>query len=152
LDLEKRIREDMFITLFLAIIDTQTNTATYARAGHEPALLAKQGEGDEITIDKLHGNGMALGMVPADFFDETIEDKVVPFEEGNVMVLFTDGVTEAENEEREEFGQDRLSDKLSSRVLLKPNEFNRKLLADLDEYSSVTHERDDVTIVTLKRV
>ena len=80
LDLEKRIREDMFITLFLAIIDTQANTATYARAGHEPALLAKQGEGDEISIDKLHGNGMALGMVPSEFFDETIEDKVVPFE------------------------------------------------------------------------
>jgi phosphoserine phosphatase RsbU/P len=152
LDLEKRIREDMFITLFLAIIDTQANTATYARAGHEPALLAKQGDGDQVTIDKLHGNGMALGMVPADFFDETIEDKTVPFDKGNVMVLFTDGVTEAENEEREEFGQDRLSDKLSSRLLLKPNEFNCRLLSDLDEYSSSNHERDDVTIVTLKRV
>jgi phosphoserine phosphatase RsbU/P len=152
LDLEKRIREDMFITLFLAIIDTQANTATYARAGHEPALLAKQGEDDEIAIDKLHGNGMALGMVPAEFFDETIEDKIVPFEKGNVMVLFTDGVTEAENEDREEFGQDRLSEILSARIRLKPNEFNRRLLSDLDEYSSASHDRDDVTIVTLKRV
>ena len=152
LDLEKRIREDMFITLFLAIIDTQANTATYARAGHEPALLAKQGEGDEISIDKLHGNGMALGMVPSEFFDETIEDKVVPFEKGNVMVLFTDGVTEAENEDREEFGQGRLSEKLSARIRLKPNEFNHRLLADLDEFSSASHDRDDVTIVTLKRV
>jgi sigma-B regulation protein RsbU (phosphoserine phosphatase) len=152
LDLEKRIREDMFITLFLAIIDTQTNTATYARAGHEPALLAKQGEDDEISIEKLHGKGMALGMVPADFFDETIEDKVIPFEKGNVMVLFTDGVTEAENEEREEFGQERLCERLSSRILLKPNEFNQRLLSDLDEYSSASYERDDVTIVTLKRV
>ena len=115
LDLEKRIREDMFITLFLAIIDTQANTATYARAGHEPALLAKQ-ESDEISIDKLHGNGMALGMVPSEFFDETIEDKVVPFEKEASMVLFTDGVTEAENEDREEFGQDELSEKLSARM------------------------------------
>jgi sigma-B regulation protein RsbU (phosphoserine phosphatase) len=152
LDLEKRIREDMFITLFLAIIDTQANTATYARAGHEPALLAKQGEEDETAIDKLHGNGMALGMVPADFFDEAIEDKVVPFEKGDVMVLFTDGVTEAENEDREEFGLSRLSDKLSARIHLKPNEFNRRLLSDLDEYSSTSYERDDITIVTLKRV
>ena len=48
-----------------------------------PLFLAKQGEGDEISIDKLHGNGMALGMVPSEFFDETIEDKVVPFEKGN---------------------------------------------------------------------
>ena len=114
--------------------------------------MAKQGEDDEIAIDKLHGNGMALGMVPAEFFDETIEDKVVPFEKGNVMVLFTDGVTEAENEDREEFGLDRLSEKLSSRIRLKPNEFNRRLLSDLDEYWSAEHDRDDVTIVTLKRV
>ena len=59
---------------------------------------------------------MATGMVPSEFFDETIEDKVVPFEKGNVMVLFTDGVTEAENEDREEFGQGRLSEKLSARI------------------------------------
>ena len=66
------------------------------------------------------------------------------------MVLFTDGVTEAENEDREEFGQERLSEKLSARIRLKPNEFNRRLLADLDEFSSASHDRDDATIVTSK--
>ena len=67
------------------------------------------------------------------------------------MVLFTDGVTEAENGDREEFGQDRLSEKLSARIRLKPNEFNRRLLADLMSIRPL-HDRDDVTIVTLKRV
>lgn len=153
LDLEKRIREDMFITLFLAIIDTQANTVTYARAGHEPALLAKRNDKEGKTeVEKLHGNGMALGMVPHEFFEESIEDKTVSFEPGDVMVLFTDGVTETENEEREEFSLNRLCDELSRGLPLKPDEFNRRLLADLDSYSSPSFERDDLTIVTLKRV
>ena len=65
------------------------------------------------------------------------------------MVLFTDGVTESENEDRE-IRSRQLSEKLSARIRLKPNEFNHKLLADLDEFSSASHDRDDVTIVTLK--
>ena len=151
-DLEKRIREDMFITLFLAVIDTQANTLTYARAGHEPALLAKRNKDNAISVEKLHGSGMALGMVPSDLFEESIEDQSVRFETNDVLVLFTDGVTEAENEDKEEFGIERLSETLSSSVKLKANEFNQKLLSALDEYSSDSFERDDVTFVTVKRV
>ena len=55
LELEKRIRDDMFITLFLAIIDTQSNSITYARAGHEPSLLGKRDE--DGNVSKLHGGG-----------------------------------------------------------------------------------------------
>jgi serine phosphatase RsbU (regulator of sigma subunit) len=142
----------MFITLFLAVIDTQANTLTYARAGHEPALLAKRNKDDTISVEKLHGSGMALGMVPSDLFEESIEDQSVRFETDDVLVLFTDGVTEAENEDKEEFGIDRLSKTLSSSVTSKANVFNRKLLSALDEYSSDSFERDDVTFVTVKRV
>jgi phosphoserine phosphatase RsbU/P len=151
-DLEMRIREDMFITLFLAIIDTQSNTLTYARAGHEPALLAKAKKQGNADVEKLHGSGMALGMVPSDLFEESIEDHSVQFEKNDVLVLFTDGVTEAENEDREEFGIDRLSNILSSAAPIKANGFNQKLLSELDEYSSDSFERDDLTIVTVKRV
>ena len=151
-DLEMRIREDMFITIFLAIIDTQANTLTYARAGHEPALLAKNQKKDDLSIEKLHGSGMALGMVPSDLFEETIEDQTVPFETDDLLVLFTDGVTEAENEEKEEFGIDRLCETLSSSTSSKANVFNRKLLSELDDYSSDSFERDDLTIVAVKRI
>ena len=61
-DLEERIREDMFITLILAIIDTQANTITYTRAGHEPGLLGKR-EKNGYKIQKLHSNGYS-SMVP----------------------------------------------------------------------------------------
>ena len=67
------------------------------------------------------------------------------------MVLFTDGVTEAENEVRKEFGLDRLSDKLSSSLALGAEEFNERLLSDLDDFSSDSFKRDDVTILTVKR-
>ena len=95
---------------------------------------------------------MALGMVPSDLFEGTIEDQTVPFETDDLLVLFTDGVTEAENEEKEEFGIARLCETLSSSFSSKANVFNRKLLCELDDYSSDSFERDDLTIVTVKRV
>ena len=58
----------------MAIIDTQANTITYTRAGHEPSLLGKV-SGDKLEVSKLQGNGMALGMVPSELFDEIIEDQ-----------------------------------------------------------------------------
>jgi phosphoserine phosphatase RsbU/P len=82
-DLEERIREDMFITLVLAIIDTQANTITFSRAGHEPALLGKVNN-DHLKVEKLRGNGMALGMVPSDLFEEVIEDQTCAFEHGDM--------------------------------------------------------------------
>tara|TARA_B100001093_G_scaffold510673_1_gene577005 strand:- start:565 stop:2007 length:1443 start_codon:yes stop_codon:yes gene_type:complete len=150
-DLEKRIREDMFITLFLAIIDTNSNTITYTRAGHEPALLGKLKDGQYI-IDRLRGSGMALGMVPSELFEEIIEDQTSSFNKGDMLVLYTDGVTESQNQSKEEFGLDRLCEKLLGSTEKSPNSFNSSLMKSLEEFSSVSADRDDLTLLSVKRV
>jgi sigma-B regulation protein RsbU (phosphoserine phosphatase) len=150
-DLEKRIREDMFITLFLAIIDTNSNTITYTRAGHEPALLGKLKDGQYI-IDRLRGSGMALGMVPSELFEEIIEDQTSSFNKGDMLVLYTDGVTESQNQSKEEFGLDRLCEKLLGATEKSPNSFNSSLMKSLEEFSSVSADRDDLTLLSVKRV
>ena len=141
----------MFITLLLAIIDTQANTITYARAGHEPGLLGRLTE-DKFTIDTLKGSGMAVGMVPSELFEEIIEDRTCVFEKGDILVLYTDGVTESQNRNNEEFGLDRLCNVLSSSQNRTPFEFNSSLLSHLENFSSVTSDRDDLTLLSVKRV
>ena len=149
-DLEERIREDMFITLFLAIIDTQANTITFSRAGHEPALLGKVNN-DHLKVEKLRGNGMALGMVPSDLFEEVIEDQTCTFEHGDMLVLYTDGVTESQNQSKEEFGLDRLCEKLEGAKEKSPRSFNSSLMSSLEAFSSTSSDRDDLTLLTVKR-
>ena len=142
----------MFITLFLAIIDTQSNLITYARAGHEPSLLGKRDEVGNFEVSKLHGGGMALGMVPPELFEEMIEDCESSFERNDMLVLYTDGVTEAANHEKEEFGTNRLSELLATSSKSSAKDFNRMLVNKLDEFSSTESERDDITLLTVKRV
>ena len=150
--LEERIRQDMFITLFFAIIDTKNNKLTYSRAGHEPAILLNSStDGKNSSIQKLHGNGMAVGMVPSDIFDEMIEDQETAFDSGDCLLLYTDGVSEATNNDGEEFGIQNLESFVSNNAKLSPKSINRKLIAKLDEFSSSELERDDVTLLTVRK-
>ena len=94
---------------------------------------------------------MALGMVPSDLFEEVIEDQTCTFETGDMLVLYTDGVTESQNQNQEEFGLDRLSDKLRNAKSISPLSFNAALMKTLEEFSSKTSEKDDLTLLTVKR-
>ena len=149
-ELQNRIREDMFITIFLAIIDTQENTLTYSRAGHEPALLSSDSKSTKVT--KLEGSGMAVGMVIQDIFQEVAEDNIVEFNPGDVLLLYTDGITETESIESEEFGLPRLINCLESSNEFKPADINAKILENLDSFSDIDYERDDLTLLCVKRV
>ena len=115
-ELFPRIRKDMFITLFLAVLDTKSEKVTYARAGHEPALLLKsqalKADQENVPVEELRGNGMALGILEPKLFNELICDEVTDFSIGDLLCLYTDGVTETSNLEKEEFGLSRLKSEL----------------------------------------
>ena len=151
--LEQRIRQDMFITLFFAIVDTKNKKITYSRAGHEPGLIlkAKTDDMEGSRVEELHGGGMAVGMVPCEIFDEMIEDHETNFENGDYLILYTDGVTEATNDEGLEFGIKNLENFVSTNSDLSPKKINRKLISKLDSFSSKQFERDDITLLTIKK-
>ena len=150
-ELFSRIRKDMFITLFLAVIDTRSNKITYARAGHEPGLLVTASTTSNEVVE-LRGNGMALGMVEPDLFSGLIKNEETDFSVGDLLCLFTDGVTEASNQEKEEFGVSRLKDELIKHASLDPQSINQKIIQDLNKFSPQSHDRDDLTLLTVKRV
>ena len=155
-ELFPRIRKDMFITLFLAVLDTKLNKVTYARAGHEPALLLKsdpkKSDQEPSCVLELRGNGMALGILEPNLFNELVQDEVTDFSLGNLLCLYTDGVTETANAEKEEFGLSRLKDELLNHQELDPESLNQKIIQDLNKFRAEELDRDDLTLLTIKRV
>ncbi len=89
-----------FITLFYGVLDAERRTLTYESAGHCPALLLRK----PGHVEALRGEGAVLGVLP----DWTYRDSVAPLAAGDRILLYTDGVTEAENLAGEEFGEARL--------------------------------------------
>jgi len=89
-----------FITLFYGVLDAERRTLTYESAGHCPALLLKK----PGHVEALRGEGAVLGVLP----DWIYRDSVAPLTAGDRLLLYTDGVTEAENKAGEEFGEERL--------------------------------------------
>ncbi len=150
-ELFPRIRKDMFITLFLAVLDIRSDKITYSRAGHEPAMLVK-GSTEKNSVTELRGDGMALGMVEPALFSELIKDEVTDFSVGDLLCLFTDGVTEATNQEKEEFGLARLKDELLQNTGHTAQSLNQKIIRNLNKFSLQSLDRDDLTLLSVKRV
>lgn len=95
---------DMFITCVYGILEVSTRRFTWARAGHEPLILAHL---DDST-DVLAPAGFALGVLGSPDFDQMLEVNSLILQKGDRILLFTDGLTEAMNEQGEEFGMQRI--------------------------------------------
>ncbi len=93
-------RSDLFVTVIYAIWEPEKNTLTYANAGHNPPLCIRA----DGSIEILRDNNIVLGVLPS----ISIKQKAVHLEPGEVMIFYTDGITDAINEAEEEFGLDRL--------------------------------------------
>lgn len=147
------IREGMYITMTYAVIDTEYGQVTFARAGHELPLFSRRDRATGAYVSEYIGSdGMPLGMVDAALFEETIADHTVSFNSGDVLMLYTDGLTEAPNAEDKEFGSARLADALRSAHAGKAKAINEAVLADVLGFSGAGGLRDDFTLLTVKRV
>jgi sigma-B regulation protein RsbU (phosphoserine phosphatase) len=94
---------------------------------------------------------MPIGMVPDDLFASAIEDHHEPFDPGDMMVLYTDGVTEAPNSEEKEFSSARLADVVRALHTRPAKEINDGILESVRRFSGETVQRDDLTLVTVRR-
>lgn len=141
------IREDMFITMLYLIVDS-SGVITLARAGHESALWCK----DHFKhIEAIEAPGMALGIDPGDVFDEVIKDVTVVLSPLDTVVVYTDGINEALDEEGNEFGQEQLKAVLQS-VGPQSVDFLVKTIVDRVQNFSQGHpQNDDITLAAIQR-
>jgi sigma-B regulation protein RsbU (phosphoserine phosphatase) len=146
------IDSDIYVTVLYAVIDTASNSVTFARGGHELPLFARKdpATGNYLT-HLVRSEGMPVGLVPDDLFASAIEDKVEPFDPGDTLVLYTDGVTEAPNEEEKEFLSARLADVVRALHMRSAREINDGVLESVRRFCGEAVQRDDLTLLTVKR-
>ena len=126
------MRSDMFITIIYLVIDPKSGEARFARAGHEPPLLARA-DSDEAA-QPLKSSGMALGMVSEELFDEVMEDASFKMNSGDVLVLYTDGLTEAANPEGGEFTAKKLAQTISTLRSRNANDLNDEIIKSVEAF------------------
>lgn len=150
-DMSEEIRQDMFITMLYAIVDSSASTVTFARAGHElPLLCLNEKDSTTAKLAFIGSEGMAIGMVPSEVFDVVIEDKTIPFNRGDIAVLYTDGVTESANDEGQEFSDQRLAETVKVLRNRSAHDLNEGLVQTVERYTGSSEFADDLTLITVK--
>jgi serine phosphatase RsbU (regulator of sigma subunit) len=136
-----------FISATYFVIDTQTKTIHYSRAGHCPVLLYRASTG---VAEFLKDKGTALGMVRSHDYSNYVENNSVPYCSGDVMLLYTDGITESKNRKGEEFGGDRLMKVIQQNAEKSSREIEESVIKSLYEFSGSDDIDDDYTAMTVK--
>ncbi len=139
----ERTPPEKYATGFLALLDTTTGTVRYANAGHNPALLIRA---DGSTV-WLESTGTPLGIIE----DGRYEAREVTLEPGDVLILYTDGITEAANHDDEEFGEERLLAACVRHRELPLAGIAAELGSELDRFADGVAFADDRTLVMIRR-
>jgi serine phosphatase RsbU (regulator of sigma subunit)/anti-sigma regulatory factor (Ser/Thr protein kinase) len=142
--LVKEIPPNMFVTCLYAVLDPATGRLRYANAGHNLPLRSHAGNG---RVGELRATGMPLGLMPGMVYEE----KETTIELGECVLLYSDGLTEAHNHQREMFGSPRLKSLLCQCAEDCPTTIQRLLDALADFTGRDWQQEDDVTLVSLQR-
>ena len=131
-----------FTTTFLAEYEPASRSLTYVNAGHNAPILRRQ----TGAIERLETGGIPLGI------NENVayESGTVTLQSGDWLVIFTDGVVEAENVRAEEYGEARLLAMLHANVAVAPSMLLNTIMLDLDRFVGTAPQHDDVTLLLLK--
>ncbi|HYQ86553.1 MAG TPA: SpoIIE family protein phosphatase [Bacteroidota bacterium] len=134
---------DRFITFFWGIIDTGSGTMKYVSAGHNPPFLFRRtGE-----VERLSEGGIILGIMKASI---AYNEGEIRFSPGDVLVLFTDGVSEAMNEAGEELGEDPIEEVVKGHLDDPAEEILSAIVKRVKAHSKDTPQSDDITLIVAK--
>ena len=142
-----------FITMIYAVLDLEARTATYVRAGHTPLIYVPADGHAPRCSQVLTPDGLVVGLhldgIEAKFA-ELLEEQTLPIGVGDLFALYTDGITEAMNEESDLFGEERLSGLLEEHAHLPSDELRKRILGDVEAFVGGAEQHDDMTIVLLR--
>lgn len=139
------MRGGLFLTAFYGILEPETGRLRYVNAGHNPPFLVGNLKGKPL--DRLPSTGMALGVSE----EATWQQKVLKFSPGDVLVMFTDGITEAQNQGGVFFGDIRLQESIRKNKTLPANRLLEIILDEVNEFTQGAPVQDDKALVILSR-
>ncbi|MFB3903542.1 MAG: SpoIIE family protein phosphatase [Acidobacteriota bacterium] len=140
-----------YATFFCSIYNDKNRNLTFVNAGHNPPMLFRRGGlpasgGDACRLLRLSTGGTVVGIFPGAGY----EQEVLTLCPGDVLVVFTDGVTEAFNAENEEFGEERLASVVRSSLHLSCDEIRDRIVSEIDNFVADAPQHDDLTLLVLR--
>ncbi|HEV7701381.1 MAG TPA: SpoIIE family protein phosphatase [Pyrinomonadaceae bacterium] len=132
-----------FVTLFIAELDPATSEMKFINAGHNPPVVGRA----DGTIEQLESGGLPLGLMGYAEY----ETGSIKLEPGDAVVIYSDGVSEANNLSEDEFGMDRLKDVIRSNVTRSASAMRDKIESALSDFTGTAPANDDITLVIVKR-
>lgn len=134
----------MFVTILYAVYNPFSGDFTFANGGHNsPLIVHPDGSSSLLPLT----GGIALGVVP----DMPYQQQSIRLDPGDLMFLYTDGVTEAMNEEGEEFGVERLQEVFASKPPSSTKEANEAVFSAVSDFAGDTAQSDDITCLAVSR-
>jgi serine phosphatase RsbU (regulator of sigma subunit) len=138
-------QSDLFVTVFYGVLDPASDALAYCNAGHNPPYLLRAADGG--AVEKLGNTGLALGILDGDLWEEaTIQ--VAP---GDLLVLYSDGIPEAQNAAEAFFGEERLLRVLRHSRDRPAGEVQAAVLAEVRAFVGNAPQFDDLTLMILVR-
>ena len=134
-------KPDRYITFCLARIDPLTGALSYCNAGHHPPLVFSNGDVTQLTV-----GGTVVGL----FENWNYEGAQISVAPGDILLYFTDGVVEAENEDDEQFGTDRLIELVQKNTFLTADDIQSLVLDSVFQWSAGMEQADDITVVCVR--
>ena len=140
------IRFETFVTFFIGAFDSSTKTLTFSNAGHQPPLVLYKNKSKIESVEMLRPTGAAIGLVEEAEFSE----KKIELQEEDLLVLYTDGVTEAMNTNNQQFGRERLEKLVRHAEHMPVKDVIQKIRLSLEEFIEGKPLADDTTLVVCR--
>jgi sigma-B regulation protein RsbU (phosphoserine phosphatase) len=136
-------KQGMFVTAVYAVLDQTTGEFTYANAGHNPPLWVRRD-----SVERLTRTGIALGASE----NSNMSERTIQLAEGESLMLYTDGLTEAFNLEGDMFGEERLLRALGWQESVSADDMIKMVESALDDFVGNMPPSDDLTMLVVRRV
>ncbi len=143
--LKRSLEKNSFVSAIFGVFNFEKSHLTLARAGHTSLLLAR-----EDKIIEYRPEGCGLGLTYSDLFEKSLFQAEIKLQQGDVLALYTDGITEAKNEKLEDFGLERLKNLLSLNREKPSNEIANGIIKEVTLFSQKTPQWDDITLILFK--
>jgi sigma-B regulation protein RsbU (phosphoserine phosphatase) len=148
--LSKDIPEGLFITMFYVVFDLKENEMRYCCAGHNPVYLYNC-KNNKLTTLKPDGPPLGISLLDEKAFAQALVEEKRRLDFGEMLFLYTDGVTEAMNSAKEQFGEERLEHIIREHGSLKPNDLKDFLKTEIETFTGKEPQSDDITFIILQR-
>lgn len=143
------MKKGMFVTLFYVIIDSRRRKLNYASAGHNPMILYRTSTQKTYYLNP-RGFPIGISLPDKDLFRKSIESDTISLTEDDILIVYTDGITEAMNQKRHLFGEERFLDVVRENGQFTAGVFVENLQQSLRQFTEGTPQNDDITLVAIK--